>query len=780
MQIRTGDIVINTIKIKDLNSESLWLTSVTLLLVAVTTILWAPGSVHAQEPEQRSGAAGALLEEIVTTARKRSRAEAVQDVPVAVSAYGAAQIDALFVKKLEDLSYLMPNVQLEAVGTFPGVQNFSIRGQGINSSIPSVDPTVGVFVDGLYMGTTYGVVIDTFDLESVEVLRGPQGLLFGRNVTGGAVVLRNARPNGDYSARFRVGANNEEQVNVAASIEGSLIDDRLAGKMVVYYDDDPGYYDNVNPSAANPAPHPFQPFYIKPADGSNVGALRTKLFRPSLVWTPSDSVDLTLILEHGITEGDGAAWTNITAQQAGAQPDFATTSDETGFSDIDWTQVMLETNIGEVGNGTLTNIAGYRRVNAASAADIDGTDLPIFAAPGTTDQKQFSNELRWSGNFSDNWESVIGFYYFTQDVGYREARYIWLPPPLGPAPFGVNLQAALGGDMDSRNFGAFWSNDFHISDAWTITAGLRYTDESKSAQIIIGGCTDNMSFNCVTDDLSGDWDNLTPKLGAQVQISDNLRMYGFWSKGFRSGGFNFRNARPDIIPPGPTVEEENNTFEVGLKSEFNDGKVRLNIAAFQNKIDDMQRELNMSDPQVIVLQATINAGDVTIKGIEADFVALLTDNFSVNASYGWQDGEYDNYNPFVPAFEAQLRLVGALAPDAVLIGNELPRLAPTNYSLGFSWDIPLGAGLVNLMANHSFREGHPYNDSNDQNFVDQRRTNASVNWFSADDRWTVSLYGKNLGDEANWGNLTSIAGLWTAGPMKPGRQIGFEVNYRYE
>jgi iron complex outermembrane receptor protein len=128
-----------------------------------------------------------MLEEIVTVARKKSAAESVQDVPVAVTAFGAAQLDAQFVKKIEDLSYVMPNVQLESVGTFPGVQNFSIRGQGINSSIPSVDPTVGVFVDGLYMGTTYGVVIDTFDLESVEVLRGPQGLLFGRNVTGGAV-----------------------------------------------------------------------------------------------------------------------------------------------------------------------------------------------------------------------------------------------------------------------------------------------------------------------------------------------------------------------------------------------------------------------------------------------------------------------------------------------------------------------------------------------------------------------------------------------------------------
>ena len=749
----------------------------TMMLAAVTAIAFStPNIAIAQD-----GAAGALLEEIVTTARKRSDAEAVQDVPVAVTAFGADQLEALFVKKIEDLSYIMPNVQLESVGTFPGVQNFSIRGQGINSSIPSVDPTVGVFVDGIYLGTTYGVVIDTFDLESVEVLRGPQGLLFGRNVTGGAVVLRNARPDGEYSARFRVGATDESQINIAAAIEGALIEDKLAAKMVVYYDDDPGYYSNSNPTdAANPAPHPFQPFYIQPADGSDVGALQTKLFRPTLVWTPNDDVDMTLIVEYGMTEGDGAAWTNVSLQRAGAQSDFSTTSDETGFSDIDWTQVVLEANIGEIGNGTLTNILGYRRVKAGSAADIDGTDLPIFSAPGTTDQKQLSNELRWSGSFTDNWESVLGLYFFEQDISYREARYIWLPPPLGPAPFGVNLQAALGGDMDSKNFGAFWSNDFHVGDAWTLTAGVRYTDESKSAQIIIGGCTDNIDFNCATDDLSGDWDNITPKLGAQFRMSDNTQLYGFWSKGYRSGGFNFRNARPDVIPPGPTKEEENNTLEVGFKSDFRDGRMRLNVAAFQNEIKDMQRELNIGDPQVIVLQATINAGDVTIKGFEADFVALLTDTFSVNMSYGWQDGEYDSFNPFVPAFEGLLRLAGVLGPDDVLIGSELPRLAPTNYSVGFSWDIPLGSGLINLMANHSFRERHPYNDANDQFFEDQRRTSASVNWFSSDDRWAVSLYGKNLEDEANWGNLTSIAGLWTAGPMKPGRQLGIEVNYRYQ
>jgi iron complex outermembrane receptor protein len=423
---------------------------------------------------------------------------------------------------------------------------------------------------------------------------------------------------------------------------------------------------------------------------------------------------------------------------------------------MEWSQIMLETNIGNVGNGTLTNIAGYRRVKANSTADIDGTYFPLFSVPGRTDQTQWSNEMRWSGAVTDNWEATVGFYYFTQNVGYRESRYIILGAP---------TTIALGGDMDAKNFGAFWNNELQVSDNVSLSAGLRYTDESKTAQIIsgVGGrCTDVVTFNCSFDALSGDWDNITPKVGFQWRLNDSSHIYGFWSKGFRSGGFNFRNAKPNVIPPGPTKEEENSTIEFGIKTEFADGRMRLNAALFQNEIEDMQRELNIGDPDVIVLQGTINAGDVTIKGLEIDFVGLITDNFSVNASYGYQDGEYDTVNPRFAAF----------------LGPELPRLAPTNYSVGLSLDLPVGTGVVNFATNYSFREEHPYNDSNTEIFDDQERLNASINWFLPDDVWQISLYGKNLSDEVNWGNLTSIAGIYTAGPMQKGRTIGLEVNYR--
>ncbi len=743
--------------------------------IALTIIAWSvPTAAIAQE-----GSASAMLEEIVTVARKKSAAESVQDVPVAVNAFGAAQIDAMFVKKLDDLSYIMPNVQLEAVGTFPGVQKFSIRGQGINSSIPSVDPTVGVFVDGIYLGTTFGVVLDTFDIERLEVLRGPQGLLFGRNVTGGAVIIRNARPTGEFGTRMRVGMTDEDQYNIAAAIEGSLVEGKLAAKFVGYYDDDDGYFENVNqdytPDTSRPpgaifpyfpSPYPIQSFYIEPALRSDVGQMTTKFARPSITWNVTEDTELFVSVESGTMEGDGAIWSDVTGQRLGTPEsidEFQTSADELGFTDMKWTQATVELNVAQVGNGTLTNTYGRRIVDADSATDVDGMYFPLFSVPGFTDQDQWSNELRWSGSFSDTWESTLGVYYFSQDINYREGRYIQ-----------AAITRALGGDMESSNFGIFWNNEIQVSDTLTISAGLRFTDEKKEAQIISGvggGCADVVTYVCSFDDLRGDWDNWTPKLGFQWRYNEASHLYGFYTKGYRSGGFNFRNAKPDVIPPGPTKEEENNTIEVGLKTDLMEGRMRLNVAVFRNEIDDIQRELNIGDPDVVVLQATVNAGDVTIEGVEVDFVALVMDNVSFNASIGVQDGEYDRIDPFIEQLETVL--------GSTVIGEDLPRLADLNYSAGFSWDIPTAnAGLFNIAGNYSWRDENAYNDSNTEIFDEQERVNAAINWTAPDDVWSVSLYGRNLTDEANWGNLTSISGLYTAGPMQKGRVLGIEVNYR--
>lgn len=214
-------------------------------LLVSAAVLFYPGIALAQDPGSTpEGAASALVKDIVVTATKKGHGENVQDVALAVTAFGEAQLDAKFAQNLQSLSYDVPNVQFETVGTTAGYANFSIRGLGINSSIPSIDPTVGVFVDGVYLGINAGVVFDNFDIEGIEVLRGPQGLLFGRNVTGGAVVIRTSRPSFDFKANAKASIETGLKKTVSGVVTGPIVDDVVAAKLAVYYSDDDGWFHN--------------------------------------------------------------------------------------------------------------------------------------------------------------------------------------------------------------------------------------------------------------------------------------------------------------------------------------------------------------------------------------------------------------------------------------------------------------------------------------------------------------------------------------------------------
>ncbi len=761
----------------------------------VSAILFFPALtlISTVADAQMTDASGRQLDEILVYAQKKDHAESLQEVPAAITAFNEDQLDAIVFQRLDDLSYNIPNVQLEQVGTFPGVQNFSIRGQGINSSIPSVDPTVGTFVDGVYIGTTYGVVVDTWDLESVEVLRGPQGLLFGRNVTGGAVLLRTARPDpsGELGIKARVMGTNEDRNTISFAIEGPLVQDKLAGKLMLYYEDDDGYFETTNP-IPGAFPSPPWTYFNQNTSNRNMGQMETKIARPSFVWAPSDELDLTLIVEYGETKGDGAAWTvidgnpalpvpfPIEGQREGLLAEFSTTVDEYGETDLEWKQATFEINW-DIFGGTLTNIAGWREVEIYAVSDIDGTYLPAFTAAGDTNQDQWSNELRWSGQITDIWDVTVGIFYLDQDIFYQESRYIGIDlDTLMPSPDWRLI--AVGGDMNATTLGIFWNNDIHFTENWVLNAGIRYNDEEKKATIIDGPlagpdawCADVVDFDCSYEDLEGDWDNWIPKLGLQWNFGEFSQAYGFWTKGYRTGGFNFRNTKPGVPPlgfsAGPTEQEEQNSYEMGLKTEVFDNRLRMNFAVFYNEIEDMQRELNQPDPDVVVLQATINAGDVEIKGAEFEFQAVATDALRFWGSVGYLDGKYTSKNP----------LYDGINPFTGLpyLGDDLPRLAPWSYSLGGGWDIPLASsGMLNLRADYAYRDSNAYDDANANYFDKQRRLSASVNWYSPEDHWTVSLFGKNLRDEANWGNITSIAGLYNAGPMQRGKEYGLQLQYR--
>jgi len=721
----------------------------------------------------------ALLEEIVVTATKKSGGENQQDVEIAITAFGADQLDAFQVRSVSDLSFRIPNVQLDEIGTTKGTANFSVRGLGVNSSIPSIDPSVGVFVDGVYLGINSGVVFDTFDLASVETLRGPQGVLFGRNVTGGAVLVNTGNPTEELYAKVKVAAESGFRGTGANYYVSGVLSGRIAdgfkGKVAAYNNNDRGWHENL-------------------FDGSNFGLSETTLVRGALEYDGTEGLNILAKIELGDADGDGAAGqshqngagvnsfaTNILMDPAQTFDrntfDFAVNT--RGFQESDWTHFSLRTDI-DVGNGTITNITGFREYTQIGLSDIDASIVQVFDALFNVDQEQFSTELRYNGLFlDDRLDFTAGLFYFQQDLAYEEQRRVTATP--------LNFDG--GGVLDHETFGVFASVEYAVSDRLSLNAGLRFSDETKEANIAqIEIAADNSPcfiFNGGPGDRDCtleafplfSTDNLSPKLGFGYAINDNARIYGHWSRAFRAGGFNLRNTEDPnadvVFGAGPFEDERIDSFEFGFKSEPIPG-ARINAAVFFSQVDDLQREINVAGGTAVVLQVIENAADADILGFEFDALWPVTDNFFLTGSLGLIDGEFTSVSLNLNTPDAAgLGLPGG--PDDLDL--DIPRLSPFTANVGFTYiaDTNYGAYTVNL--NYSHRDETPFTDNNLGFVNEQDRFDASVA-LSLNSGLNFTFYGKNLTDEVLHGGDTQLSN-GTFSPLAKGRVIGLEVNYEF-
>lgn len=741
-----------------------------MLAVSGAGVLFYAPAAWAQDQESRG--TGVLLEEIMVTARKRE--ESSQEVPLAITAFNSAQIEALKVRDLTSMAVGMPNVALDDIGTTRGSANFSIRGLGINSSIASIDPTVGLFLDGVYLGNNVGVIFDMFDVESVEILRGPQGILFGRNVTGGAILLNTKKPTDEFEATARVaidgGGDGGQNTYFMGSV-GGPVSETLALKFSGYYNKDDGWFENQ-------------------FDGSNFGAIEQTMFRPVLVWTPNDSTELVLRYEYTDIDGDGPASQTHTNGSGvpGAfvnfdRDSFGMSIDEKGFQKVETDFVSAELNIDVgFGDGTITNIFGWRKSDSSSNADIDAQPVWLFHAPAWLVTDQISNELRYNGQFGDRTNLTVGAYYFDNEINYHERREL-----LGIATGGVAPAAVFdgGGNYEVNTMGVFVAVDYDLSDRWTLNTGIRFTHEEKDADIAslsanIGlPCNVVVSNNCPFDfsDNDENWDSLSPKIGATFQIDDERLMYGHWTRGVRSGGYNLRNTSFNPADtPGPFDEETVDSFEIGYKSQQEWG--RLNAAIFYNTIEDMQREINLPGP-IGVIQLIRNTADATITGLEIDGAFKLTDNFLLLASVGVIDSSYD---------DVIFDLNGDNVVDGVDKALDLPRAADLTWSFGFTHDLSIGdTGYLASRINYAYRDESAYTDNNLGFITDQEILDAGLDFYTNDERWVFSLYGRNLLDEVKHGGDTQlpadISGVPTGGtfsPLAKGRVYGAEVTFRFQ
>lgn len=698
----------------------------------------------AAAPETESDA-DSVFGDIVVTATKKANAQNVQDVPIAVTAFGAEQLESQHVRSLDNLGFSAPNVQLDDVGTAPGFANFSIRGLGINSSIPSIDPTVGVFLDGVYMGISAGILFDTFDLEGVEVLRGPQGLLFGRNVTGGAVVVRTSTPGNDLKVEGRVALETGLNKIASAVVSGPIIEDKLAAKLAVYYNDDDGWFTNQ-----------FN-------GNKDFGAARTLIVRSALNFTPTDTVQIIGRYEYGRVRGDGAVVSNFGLFR---RESFGISVNEEGVTRNDWNQASLEINIDTgFGDGKITNIAAYRDFKGFVTSDIDSSPNFTFHADTLTRQDQLSNELRYAGTFG-SLELTTGLYYFEQNIDYIELRKL----------AGGALRISGGGKQDQTTFGAFVSTDWKLTDTLTLSGGLRYSWEKKRVQVqnLSGNLCDPVGTKtCSSYGFrdSESWSDPTFRVGLQWQPTSDTLAYAFFARGFRSGGYNFRNGNP-AEAPGPFDAEKQNSYEIGFKQDF--GKLlRLNVAAFHNTVLGLQREIILPVLPLGTTQVIRNSANLRLQGIEAEATLRIGNHLTLNGQLGYTNAKYT-------------RIFFDLTGDRVINARDFalkpPRLAPWTYgvSANFAHGLRSG-GEVTARLGYAHRDAAWSNDNNTGLLSSGEMVDANLSVETANRSWKFSIYGNNLLNNQTEGNVSPLpffAGS-TFSSINKGRVIGAELLFRY-
>lgn len=668
---------------------------------------------------------------------------------------GAEELDARAFQNISDLSYSAPNVSLDAIGTFRGVANFAIRGLGINSSIPSIDPSVGLLVDGVYQGINAGTVIDMVDVERVDILRGPQGVAFGRNTTGGAVMVQTADPQEEFSASARLSLEGPvDSGRGGATVTGrGMVTGPIGGgfslRLAALHSDDAGYFRNQ-------------------FDGESMGGAQTTALRGGVAYR-EPGLTLVAKVDWANSEGDGAP---THSNGLFARDTFEVSVNQRGFHDSDNIAVSLRTEV-EIGNGLLTNITGWRDYRLETRNDIDSTPTKLFESDTVTDQSQVSNELTYALD-AGALHLVVGTYYFGQDVGYDEGRDL--------TGLGGTLQFG-GGVQEQESYALFGQLDYDLSEALTLSGGLRWTREEKSAvityvraraacSVIDGTCPvsgervagENNGF---TDDAV--WEAFSPRVAASWHVTDDAQVYTSWARGQRSGGYNLRITQPLAFEQIATAngtpafdEETVDSWELGAKWQSANGLAYLQGALFWNEVDNLQRELNVPSLSSGLAQSVYNTADARIRGGELEGWLRPVEGLTLSANVGLTDADYRR---------VLLDLTGDSAITAADLALALPRAPEWSWGGSIGYEAPLTEG-VELSTDVFFqhRSAFAYTDNNWGFNSASDRLDASLALHLADSGLTFRIYGRNLLDEVQFGGDTQLpfgGGAFSDGNNRP-------------
>jgi iron complex outermembrane receptor protein len=590
-----------------------------------------PAADDAAEAETQSTAIG----DIEVTAQRR--VERLQDVPIAVTAFPTDQLESRGINDLGDLNALAPGLQISKTPSNNTISQITIRGSSqINPAI-YWDPAVGVYVDGVYIGKAQGSIFDVVDLNRVEVLRGPQGTLYGRNTIGGTVNLVTRVPTGAFGGSASVDVGNYNSIRQRASLDLPRMGIVSLSFAAVTEQRD-GWVDTTRLSSVPELNNQNSNGFRLAADFDFSPVLQGEYRYDRSRYNQTNNFDQLYRADPAFFGFVG--YPDLPAY-ASHDRETEATVDAPSFerARIEGHSFTLSWDLGSV--GTVKSITGYRRLDWNDSLDLDGSPMDVAFTQRFTDYDQYSQDLQYSGG-TENLTYVGGIYYFADDGYTNNPQHFFNGGAEYDSQYGTKTSAWAG----------YGQVDYHLMDAWTFTAGLRYTHEKKSLERVFGcnapasGCVppDGEDFLYIMPKGSTEPDatftDTTPMASIAYRINANANVYVRYAEGFKSGGFNGESADPNETTT-PFKPEKQKSFELGAKTRLASGRVQLNAALFHNTLEELQESVFLgSDAAATVVR---NAGEATVNGLELELAWMIVDGTQLRANYAYLDSEYDKF-----------------------------------------------------------------------------------------------------------------------------------------
>lgn len=762
-----------------MKDRKVWLGAV--VFAAVMSGSGAPATAQETGPQ-------AELVEVTVYAERKAQGQAAREVPMAVSAINGQLIDEAKLQSVVDIGRLSPNTQLDPVGTFPGFANFLIRGVGNSNSTRSIDSPVNIMQDGMVIDYQAGAVLDAFDLESVEILRGPQGVLFGRNASGGSVALRSRRPTGDFGGDLELRVGNANTYEVNAAIQGALVPDTVLARVAMMYRKSDGLFENTLKGDFSPVPLcPPPPIptgaicNVRGLDGSGVqhstgpiSGMDRIIIRPTLVFELTDDFTLSLLTQYqNYNDGGGVARAVfpdngvIQNQQRlwGFMPEpgkYETNVGETGYTKIEAWHAIGEA-VWDIGGGRWTTIAAYRDLEYRATLHVSGDAFDTLIFPNNVENAdQTSIESRYNGSIGENIDYLVGVYYLDSDISVRERRELLSNTTTATTYFDSPWT------QEATSKAIFANVDWRFLPRWTFSAGVRYTEDEKVISLrplVSCGTTPTGCDNLAYIDDSRKWDNTSPRFVLKFAPTDLMNLYASYSEGYRAGNYNARVGTAQALR-SPANPETNASYEVGFKSDWFDRTLRTNLALYYQDYTDIQRTATVPN-SVPSISTLTNAGQATVKGFEFDGTWIPTHWLKFDFSYGRTDAKYDE-------------LVGVTCPCGdrpTATDLKFDKLAPWTANVAGTLTFDVSGGELVSRVSYTRR---PEYDTDFRNTVALRQPafgllDANVDYMRG--AWRFGLYGRNL-QNTEYVDIISLGLGYQAYGGQP-RSYGVAVGYQF-